>query len=112
MKRTYRAYSDTPPYNILYIYTVSFGNSGLAGFATFPWDLPANPDIDGVVIDVTTLPGFVPDNVYSSGTTGKPSCLSFQVLRFGEESRKQTHELVIFRIDSLVRCTDSTPVYI
>ncbi len=30
---------------------------GLLGWATFPWDLAANPTMDGIVVDFRTLPG-------------------------------------------------------
>lgn len=41
----------------LNIYTVGQGPSGLAGWASFPWDYQHNPQNDGVLMDYGYLPG-------------------------------------------------------
>lgn len=43
------------PYKTLNIYSI--WNGGPLGWATFPWELTSNPDLDGVVIAFGTVPG-------------------------------------------------------
>jgi hypothetical protein len=42
---------------------------GLLGWATFPWDLEASPDLDGVVLLHSSLPGN-PEGPFNLGMTG------------------------------------------
>ncbi|EPQ26699.1 uncharacterized protein PFL1_05678 [Pseudozyma flocculosa PF-1] len=51
----------------LNIYTVSFGNSGLLGYATFPWSYSSAPKNDGLVITANTWVG----GSYPNYGTGK-----------------------------------------
>ncbi|ESK89421.1 metalloprotease [Moniliophthora roreri MCA 2997] len=41
----------------LNVYTVAFTNSGLLGYAAFPFDYQNDPDIDGIVILYSSVPG-------------------------------------------------------
>ncbi|KAG5634463.1 hypothetical protein H0H81_001872 [Sphagnurus paluster] len=43
----------------LNVWTVGFPQSGLLGYATFPWTYRREPEIDGVIIRYSTLPGGV-----------------------------------------------------
>ena len=52
----------------LNIYTARLGG-GLLGWATFPWDLEASPDLDGVVLLHSSLPGNS-EGPYNLGMTG------------------------------------------
>ena len=52
LKSQYRA----SPERNLNFYTSSLAN-GLLGWATFPWEMKGNRDMDGVVINYNTLPG-------------------------------------------------------
>ncbi|TKY89016.1 hypothetical protein EX895_002257 [Sporisorium graminicola] len=54
--------------NALNVYTVSFGSSGLLGYATFPWSYRSNPSNDGIVLDWQTYPGG-PITNYQAGKT-------------------------------------------
>ncbi|KIS68544.1 uncharacterized protein UMAG_03630 [Mycosarcoma maydis] len=54
--------------NALNVYTVSFGSSGLLGYATFPWNYRSNPTNDGIVLDWNTYPGG-PITNYQAGKT-------------------------------------------
>lgn len=54
--------------NALNVYTVSFGSSGLLGYATFPWNYRSNPTNDGIVLDWNTYPGG-PITNYQDGKT-------------------------------------------
>jgi hypothetical protein len=53
------------PYEFLNLYTTSGG--GLLGWATFPWSLDANPELDGVVVAYDSFPGGSPP--YDEGDT-------------------------------------------
>ncbi|KIY67034.1 zincin [Cylindrobasidium torrendii FP15055 ss-10] len=53
MKSTYRHGGA----NALNIYTVSFSNSSLLGYAAFPADYTSDPIHDGIVLNWSTLPG-------------------------------------------------------
>ena len=52
----------------LNVYTVSFGSSGLLGYATFPWNYASNPTNDGIVMEWQTYPGG-PITNYGTGKT-------------------------------------------
>lgn len=51
----------------LNIYSVDGVSNGLLGWATFPWDQAAQPNLDGVVIAQSTIPGNPPP--YGEGDT-------------------------------------------
>ncbi|HUQ72701.1 MAG TPA: zinc metalloprotease [Planctomycetaceae bacterium] len=48
---------SSDPRSFLNIYSTGLSQIGLLGYATFPWNLRRNPDLDGVVIGFDTLPG-------------------------------------------------------
>lgn len=56
------------PTKYLNLYSTDLTSSGLLGYATFPWSLETNPDMDGVVFAFDSIPnGTVPN--YDEGDT-------------------------------------------
>jgi len=48
-------HSEYSPQNYLKVWIVPMVDGGLEGVSTFPWDFPANPTMDGIVLDYSDI---------------------------------------------------------
>ncbi|KAH7098767.1 metalloprotease [Auriculariales sp. MPI-PUGE-AT-0066] len=43
--------------DVLNVWTVGFTKAGISGYSSFPWEFEENPIVDGIMINVLSLPG-------------------------------------------------------